>query len=78
MSFLSSKRTRLPQKRLIKWRTERHPEAGEEVTEAALRAMNPRELQNATLLTGNEEVRPTDNRQQSACDPFAAAWKLSG
>lgn len=63
-------------KRLPKWRMERHPEADQREAEAALRAMNPRELHNATLLMDNEEARPMGNRHQVAYNPHAELWKL--
>jgi hypothetical protein len=49
----------------LKWWQERHPEADALEAEAALKSMNPRELQNATLLMDNEALR----RHQPVCAP---------
>jgi hypothetical protein len=68
----------ITRKQLVRWWVERHPEGGgEREAEAALRSMNPRELQNATLLMDNEAAQPVGNRHSVSYDPFAAAWKLS-
>jgi hypothetical protein len=52
----------ITRKSLIRWWVERTLGADEREAEAALRAMNPRELQNATLLMDNEALRPMGNR----------------
>jgi hypothetical protein len=45
--------------------------------EAALKAMNPRELQNATLLMDNEAGRPRGSQHQVSYDPFAFLFRGS-
>jgi hypothetical protein len=64
-------------RRLLQWWQGHHPEAGPELAEAALKAMNPRELLDATLLADNEAARTMGGRHQVAFDPFASAWKIS-
>jgi hypothetical protein len=66
----------LTRKRLLTWWMERHPEAGEEIAEAALRNMNPRELQNATLLADNEDACPAGGRHQVHYQPDAELWRV--
>jgi hypothetical protein len=67
----------ITRKSLIRWWVERILGADEREAEAALRAMNPRELQNATLLMDNEALRPMGNRHQVSYDPYASSWKVS-
>jgi hypothetical protein len=69
----------LIRKRLIAWWMEQHPEigaleTGAQEAEVALKAMNPRELLNATQLMDNEHARPMGNRHQVNYDPFASLW----
>jgi hypothetical protein len=66
----------LTRKSLLKWWIERHPEAGEQEAEAALRSMNPRELQNATLLMDNDVARPMGNRHQVDYRSDAELWRV--
>jgi hypothetical protein len=66
----------LTRKRLLKWWTDKHPEAGPEVAEATLKNMNPRELQNATLLADNEAARPGGTRHQVHYQPDAELWRV--
>jgi hypothetical protein len=67
----------LTRKSLIKWWIERTPHADEREAEAALRAMNPRELQNAVLLCDNDAARPMGNRHMVSYDPFASLFRRS-
>jgi hypothetical protein len=66
----------LTRKRLLRWWMDKHPEASTEIAEAALRSMNPRELQNATLLADNEDQRTGGNRHQVHYQPDAELWKI--
>jgi hypothetical protein len=65
----------LTRKHLLRWWMERHPEAPE-LAEAALKAMNPRELLDATLLADNEAARPMGGRHQVSYRPDAELWKI--
>jgi hypothetical protein len=64
----------LTRKSLVRWWMERQPEAGLQEAEAALRAMNPRELQNATLLMDNSSAQSGGNRHQVNFDPFRSLF----
>jgi hypothetical protein len=63
-------------KSLIRWWMSRHPELGEDVAAAALRDMNSRELQNATLMMDNEAMRPGGGQHQVEYRPDRELWKV--
>jgi hypothetical protein len=63
-------------RQLLSWWAGQHPEAPE-LAETALKAMSPKELQQATLLMDMGNAQPAGSRHQVAYDSFAAAWKLS-
>jgi hypothetical protein len=66
----------LTRKHLLKWWTEQHLEAEPELAEAALKAMSPRELQNAVLMADNAAAQPMGGRHQVNYRPDAELWRI--
>jgi hypothetical protein len=65
----------LTRKALVKWWIERTTGADEREADAALKSMNARELQNATLLMDNEAASPMGNHHLVEHNPFSPLWK---